>query len=305
MAGSVGLVLVACAGPGGAGVVSTTTTTTTTAVTTTTTSTSTAATTTTTTTITTTTTTPTPSRPSSGWNVVFVADGDTFDVVRGERRLTVRLLGINAPELGECGHDEARATLRRLLAPGPVLLVRDRTNKDALGRVLRYAENASGVDVGASLVVSGRAVSRRDPPDTARNGRYDALERRARRAQRGLWADGACGGSDVAISIEVHADAAGRDDENLNDEWVRFRNDGTKPVRLDGFVVGDESTSNRYTFRGVVVPSGRAVTLVTGCGRDRPLVRHWCTDGYPVWNNEGDTVFLRDRSGANVAVLAY
>jgi hypothetical protein len=47
------------------------------------------------------------------------------------------------------------------------------------------------------------------------------------------------------------------------------------------------------------------VRLVTGCGDDTSRTLHWCADGSAVWNNDGDTVFLRDDAGNLVASLTY
>lgn len=57
------------------------------------------------------------------------------------------------------------------------------------------------------------------PTETAA---YDELERAARAAGAGQWAtDGCASNPGVELSVEIHADAAGRDDENLGDESVR------------------------------------------------------------------------------------
>ena len=51
---------------------------------------------------------PTPPTAPGTVTVVRVVDGDTLDVSSGER---VRLIGIDTPEVGECGDDEAAAVL--------------------------------------------------------------------------------------------------------------------------------------------------------------------------------------------------
>jgi endonuclease YncB( thermonuclease family) len=242
-----------------------------------------------------------------GWRVISVTDGDTLDVRGPEGADTVRLIGINALERGECGSDEATAALERLVAGGPLKLVRDESDRDQFGRLLRYVENDAGVDVGAALVRAGRAISRRYPPDTARSDRYDRLQESARSAGRGQWDANACGpgNPDASIAIDVHADAAGDDNVNLNDEWVRFTNTSPEPLDLTGWVVADESASHRYAFDHLVVRPGASVTLYSGCGPDGTDSRYWCNEDSAVWNNSGDTVFLRDPTGNNVAVLSY
>jgi micrococcal nuclease len=244
---------------------------------------------------------------ASVWTVTSVTDGDTIDVAGPEGGFTVRLIGINTPESDECWADEATAALSALIAGRPVTLVRDSSDTDQYGRALRYVETTGGVDVGAALVESGDAISRRYEPDTARSDRYDALQGQASDAGIGQWAADACGApvASVTITVEIRADAAGDDNDNLNDEWVRFTNAGIAAVDLDDWVVADESASHRYGFADLVLDPGRSVTLYTGCGSDTLDTRYWCNTGSAVWNNSGDTVFLRDPSGNNVVVHRY
>ena len=241
------------------------------------------------------------------WLVTEVVDGDTIDVARGSTTIAVRLIGINAPEADECWSDEATVELAELVGPGPVWLTIDTSDVDQFGRALRYVINADGEDVGGLLVEAGAAIARSYPPDTANDDRYALLQESARLAGRGMWAHDACGtaaaqavGVPVAVQIDVHPDAAGDDNINLNDEWVRFTNTATAPLDLDGWMVKDESSSHRYTFSDLTVQPGRHVTLLTGCGIDTTTARYWCNTGSAVWNNGGDTVFLLDPVG-NIA----
>ena len=48
-----------------------------------------------------------------------------------------------------------------------------------------------------------------------------------------------------------------------------------------------------------------ATCAITGCGADGQTERHWCNESSAVWNNSGDTVFLRDPNGNDVATLRY
>ncbi len=60
------------------------------------------------------------------WMVIEVVDGDTIDVATETGAATVRLIGINAPEVGECFYDQATTALRFIVGSRPVRLVRDR-----------------------------------------------------------------------------------------------------------------------------------------------------------------------------------
>jgi endonuclease YncB( thermonuclease family) len=243
-----------------------------------------------------------------GWRSTRVIDGDTFDVSGPDGKITVRLVGINAPESEECFGEEATDALADLVEGEALVLVADRSDADRFGRALRYVETADGVDVGAELVAEGFAIARRYPPDDARADVYARLQRAAQDDRRGLWAPDACGTSDVAgveIGVEVNADAPGDDGRNLNGEWVRFTNDGADVVDLDGWEVADESASNRYRFSDLRLDPGRTVTLFSGCGADDDTNRFWCASASAVWNNSGDTVFLRDGRGNIVVSFSY
>jgi micrococcal nuclease len=232
--------------------------------------------------------------------VVEVVDGDTIEVERDGARETVRLVGVNAPERGECLADEATRWVRDRIGGRAVELVRDESDRDQYGRLLRYVE-VDGNDVGAELVRAGLALARRYPPDTARADEYDAMQRSAEDAGEGMWAPDACGGgkghADVLIS-ELRLDADGDDNENLNDEWARITNQAATPVDLAGWTLKDTSASHRYSFPGgFTLEAGASVTVRTGCGTDTPTDLHWCNEGSAVWNNSGDTAFLLDPAG--------
>lgn len=232
--------------------------------------------------------------------VVDVVDGDTIEVSLDGDRERVRLVGINAPERGECLADDATRWLRDQIGGREVDLVADESDRDRYGRLLRYVE-VDGVDVGAELVRAGLALARRYPPDTARADEYEVEQGAAEAAGLGMWAADACGAgepdADVAIT-EIRFDADGDDNLNLYDEWVRITNRSGSAVDLTGWVLKDTSATHRYPFpRGFVLEPGASVTVRTGCGSDTATDLHWCNEGSAVWNNSGDTAFLLDPAG--------
>jgi endonuclease YncB( thermonuclease family) len=94
--------------------------------------------------------------------VLSVVDGDTIDVERFGR---IRLIGIDAPERGACGHAEATAVLAWMVQGRQVTLVPGaRDDADRYGRLLRYVE-VDGVDANLEMIRSGRAVARYDSRD--------------------------------------------------------------------------------------------------------------------------------------------
>jgi micrococcal nuclease len=248
--------------------------------------------------------------PGAAWTLHQVLDGDTIRVTIPGSEETVRLIGINAPEDGECWADEATRALAALLGAGPVVMARDVSDRDRFGRLMRYVTSPAGEDVGGLLIDAGHVWARAYPPDTSRDASYRERQRRAQEAGLGLWAGDACGATMASIDpasivIEIHPDAAGDDSLNLNDEWVRIINTGEEALDLEGWTVRDESSSHRYHFHGLVLAPDASVTLRSGCGTDSGTERYWCVRGSAVWNNDGDTVLLLDPLGNIVARLEY
>jgi len=243
-----------------------------------------------------------PSHEAGGDRVVDVVDGDTIDVaLDGGAVERVRVIGINAPERGECLSDAATAWMEDRIGDEVVDLIGDRSDRDQYGRLLRYVE-LDGVDVGEAMVTEGLAMARRYRPDTARADRLDAAQASAEEAGHGMWGSEACGsapsGAGGLTISDVHFDAEGPDADNANDEWVQITNDGPEAVELDSWRLRDESASNRYDFpSGFELAPGATVTVRTGCGEDSATDLHWCASGAAVWNNDGDTAFLLDPSG--------
>ncbi len=244
-------------------------------------------------------------------NDLSVIDGDTFDYVDDAgASVRVRLIGIDAPERGECFADEATEELRRLLSAGVTFLEADTSEIDRYGRSLFYVHTSAGM-ANESMVRGGYAIARRFPPDTRHGDVLEAAASEAKATGRGLWSPTACGpqppGALVAVVIiHVEYDAPGDDSANLNGEWVELENRGSAPIDFTGWSLRDESSSHRYEFpAGYVLGPAGSVRVHSGCGSDSADVLHWCESGSAIWNNDGDTAFVRDPAGNIVATLEY
>ena len=95
------------------------------------------------------------------YRVVKVVDGDTVILGNGE---TVRLGGIDAPEVGECGFKRARNKLSRLVLDKRVSLGATDEDRDQYGRMLRYVD-VDGTDSGLRLIKDGLSIARYDSRD--------------------------------------------------------------------------------------------------------------------------------------------
>lgn len=123
--------------------------------------------------------------------VSTVIDGDTIDVIIHGKQQRVRLLGIDAPETGECGAATATSTLAGWLPPGTsITLVKDLSaNTDEYGRLLRFVEIADGGDVGKKLVETGLvgAWYPKSATPPSRYPTYVVAETIARMNHTGSW----------------------------------------------------------------------------------------------------------------------
>ena len=136
--------------------------------------------------------TPFPTAPVTSSSLVLVrsvVDGDTIDVANVGR---VRLLGIDAPELGR-GFDtsapfgrEARERLTQLVLHRWVRLEQEGATRDVYSRHLAYVVTGDGVFVNAVLVREGLArVSARAP--LTRLTELQRAEADAQAFRRGMW----------------------------------------------------------------------------------------------------------------------
>ena len=108
-----------------------------------------------------------------------VIDGDTVELADGR---DVRLIGIDTPERDECGYEQARRMLARLVTSrGVTVTVVEAPGQDLdrYDRLLRYVE-ADGVDVADALLDGGWAEARYDSragyPEHPRENSYRAAD---------------------------------------------------------------------------------------------------------------------------------
>ncbi|MBW2975208.1 thermonuclease family protein [Candidatus Woesearchaeota archaeon] len=117
--------------------------------------------------------------------VTMVIDGDTIGVGRGKR---VRLICIDTPEAGQPYYKEAKTYLTDLILNKEVKLVKDVSETDRYGRLLRYVY-AGNTFVNGELVKKGYARVYRYPPDTKLCSHLETLERDAKNNNLGIWSE--------------------------------------------------------------------------------------------------------------------
>lgn len=230
------------------------------------------------------------------FNVTKVIDGDTVEIESGEK---VRLLGINAPEENEYYYQEAKERLTKLVEGKLVKLETSSEDKDRYGRLLRYIF-VDDLHANLRLLKEGYATVYIINPDEQYYLEFKKAEKEAKESKLGLWtsSDTEC----VAI-LNFNYDAAGNDNENLNGEHVTFKNNCGNPINMNGWEVKDEGTSI-YIFASFVLANESSVTLYTGSGVGTVDELYW-NQKRAVWNNNGDTLFLRDNKGNLVLSYSY
>jgi len=224
-----------------------------------------------------------------------VVDGDTIVLSDGSR---VRLTGINTPEYGMYFFEEAKEVLEAIVLGREVILEKDITDKDKYGRLLKYVYTGD-LFVNLEMVKRGFANAYTYPPDVKYTERFLEAERYARENNLGLWLKSKV---DI-VKITINYDAMGNDNVNLNDEYIIVENIGTVPVDIDGWTIKDGGT-NIYRFGKYSFESRSAIYLFTGSGNDENGKFYWGSPK-PIWNNDNDTLYLRDREGLLIEIYDY
>jgi endonuclease YncB( thermonuclease family) len=116
-----------------------------------------------------------------------VYDGDTIDVELDGRTYRLRYIGVDSPEREEPFYDEALAFNRDLVEDRTVILVRDVSETDQYGRLLRYVYLEDGTFVNGELIARGMARLVTFPPDVVQTDYLRVLQDQAREAGAGMW----------------------------------------------------------------------------------------------------------------------
>ena len=131
--------------------------------------------------------------PNGLFLVSRVVDGDTVELDNGEK---VRYIGINTPETtmgkDECYGRDATDKNKELVEGKNVRLVRDVSETDKYGRLLRYVylpatDSQPEIFVNDYLVRQGYANVDTFPPDVKYSEQFTLAAREARDNGRGFW----------------------------------------------------------------------------------------------------------------------
>ncbi len=121
--------------------------------------------------------------------VTRVVDGDTIEIDTGQK---VRLIGVNSPEsvdprkTVQCFGKEASAYTKSRLLNQNVRLIKDVSETDHFGRLLRYVYRGDEL-FNNTLVLEGYAFATSYPPDIAHQREFQTSQRTAEFNNKGLW----------------------------------------------------------------------------------------------------------------------
>jgi endonuclease YncB( thermonuclease family) len=196
-------------------------------------------------------------------NVTRIVDGDTIDVTSNNLTQRLRLLGINTPEKKNPGYEEAKDYLMQY--EGKIIEIEDR-GKDKYQRTLAYIHYNNQL-INAEILKSGLAnlyVYEKD-------GNYEKLksaEEKARNNNLGLWKKSGNYGCIELINLKYYEGG----ERCTNNEQLILNN---KCKEMSIILKDDANHIEKFNL------TAGAFTKNFSC----------------VWNDEGDSLYIRDNSG--------
>lgn len=252
--------------------------------------------------------------PSVSAQVIKVIDGVTIEVSLNGENVPVRYIGINLLEFGDDASLWTRMMEKNqeLVGGETVLLIKDRSDTDSSGQLLRYVIAGSQF-VNYELVNSGYAVAASSPPNQSCDAMLEEAELQAIEARRGLWAPDPTATrilmpsptptplitGPMVIGLIIYRGTPWEEP----DEFVEVLNDGTEPIQLKGWTLSDDENYT-FTFPSFVLGPGQHCRIYTNlyspttCGFSfyRPS---------PIWENDADCAYLKDPLGETISTYCY
>ncbi|MDP2906509.1 MAG: lamin tail domain-containing protein [Nanoarchaeota archaeon] len=218
----------------------------------------------------------------------MVLQGDVVITPFGKE---MALIGVKAPEKNEPCFKESIDKLKTLVVGKNMTLYHNVKDMNLYGRYSRYVF-VDDVFVNEVMIRSGLAEAVSEAPNTKYSNLLYEAQVDAVTKRLCLWKDLE---ADPCLFVAFfNYDAYGVDEYNLNDEFVTFRNICKAKIDLTGWTVQD--SAEMYTFPKFVLGPEAAVTLHSGQGQDSELHLYWNNE-ISVWNDESDTLYLRNPNG--------
>lgn len=243
--------------------------------------------------------------------VTRVIDGVTFEVsLNGEVR-QVRYIGIDLLEYQSEPHIWKDMTEKnRQLIEGKQALLLEGIPKTEVAELLRYVL-VDGLFANLELVRSGYAVAQSMPPDTQCDRLFKEAQSNAILAEQGLWgpkptptrtlkpptATVSAYGPLVVMNVSQGTEW------QEPDEFVEIFNSGSQPVQLEGWSISDNE-HHLFVFPRFVLGPAQYCRVYTNLYAPGHCGFSYYKPG-PIWNDDYDCVYLKDKDGRLVDQFCY
>ena len=233
---------------------------------------------------------------------IEVIDGDTIDVRRDGSTFRVRYIGIDAPEYDEGQGKEAEDFNSSLVSGQELYLIRDVSETDVYGRLLRYVFTKTSF-VNYEILTHGYARQRDYSPDTACSETFTEAEKLAMTAGAGIWASPE--GNDEALAVQItNLNYNGNAGDNEPDEYVEIQNTGSRAVDVSGWYIKDQG-KHRFVFPAITLAADETCRVYTAEDHPETCGLSFGIHDSAVWNNGGDCATLYDAGGLLIDEFCY
>lgn len=224
-----------------------------------------------------------------------VWDGDNIILSDGT---SIRLLGINAPEMSRPNGPEAKEKLEALVEGHTLIL--DCEGEGEYGRTNCHVFNEDGKLVNEEMLREGYAIWYPYQWEYSKYAeRYEAAQEEARENERGIWK---LSQFESVVEIDwILYDPPG--DEVVN-ERVKIVNNAPYSVDLSNWWLYDMASRTAYNFPNYILDGDDYVMVFTGSVEVSEQALYWGS-GNPIWNNDGDIGYLIEGNGLLVDYYPY
>jgi hypothetical protein len=213
-----------------------------------------------------------------------VIDGDTLELSNGEK---VRLIGINAPEIGDFLGEEAKNFLASLVEGKMVDLEADYIERDEYGRRLVFLF-LDGRNINVEMVRNGLAHTFVLGKVSKYVNELKEAESYARTNQIGIWKK-----SNITCIKLIDLKIVGN-------EKVVLKNGCNFSIQLKNWSLKDES-NNLFKFPSYTFKPNEVIEIYS----TNKTAKFSFKKEFQIWNKEGDSLFLRDSQGLLVLFYRY
>lgn len=107
------------------------------------------------------------------------------------------------------------------------------------------------------------------------------------------------------IVADTQVDADKNDNQNLTNEWIEIKNTTDKNINLKGWSISDESNNVFTFFQSKIIQPNKKLRLITGSCENSSTQVCWNRKDYAVWNNDKDTIYIRDHTQKLISRFSY